>query len=265
MSNVAGPRQYRSNLNARRPHIINSNQIRQPIAAPETCTLELQQVNKSPVRPSQQSKPNADAHEDVAWRQRLHKPNITSEFRPAEVASLAKGSFEQNFARDYDKLRYSKAKAMGDWRLPRGPEQLDRPTYPCTESGMPRYINMIHQGKKRNLKQHSSRDTKWTVTMKHEDCKPGAIIKAVIHEVDYMEGYEEGTVTPDPKHTVQTNCGLVYSKERWQIVISAQEEHYITVPVYTFEGNGLAKKRDHVSQYFLAIQDQRVPWISTLR
>ena len=97
---------------------------------------------------------------------------------------------------------------------------------------------------------------------KHEFV-PGTIIRAVVHEQDFMDTpkpmpskYPTTTTNPGNKHVTHGAFGPVYSENRFLIVVNNRpEDHYLAIPVYSHKGNGLAKKL-HKDEY-VSLADHR--------
>lgn len=96
--------------------------------------------------------------------------------------------------------------------------------------------------------------------------KPGTIIRAPIHEEDFKRtprplyspsesrsSYKSGEIS----HVSHTDFGPVYSENRFFIVVEQYSNHYLAVPLFTYQGTGL--RREHDAKEYASIEDHRYP------
>ncbi|KAI4158048.1 MAG: hypothetical protein LQ342_007811 [Letrouitia transgressa] len=88
--------------------------------------------------------------------------------------------------------------------------------------------------------------------------RAGIIIRAVLHEQDYIAACGKGDLTLDAdRYRTSTPFGSIYSKQRKMIVLALYEDHYIAIPLFTHNGTGLVNKRN--PDEFVSVQDHRRP------
>ena len=91
-----------------------------------------------------------------------------------------------------------------------------------------------------------------------ESYRLGMLIRAPMHEPDLNQGGAgNSTVTVADMYRSETKFGPIHTKVRKAIVIALYQDHYLAVPLFTHNGNGLLNKvkpdefvsvRDHRSQ-----------------
>lgn len=89
------------------------------------------------------------------------------------------------------------------------------------------------------------------------DFKPGMIIEAPLHEEDRMYGttiYAHNGEVPDFAISA-SHFGYVHTKLRKFVVVDVREKHYLALPMYTHNGNGLENKVD--KDEYVSINDAR--------
>ena len=108
-----------------------------------------------------------------------------------------------------------------------------------------------------------------------EEFKVGKIIRAPVHE-EHDKGNVDGpstsattqaSIAPDStmtvascfpkKHESMTPHGPVYSEYRYLIIVGLNEDTYVVVPLYTYQGTGLQYKRGH--KEYVSLADHRYP------
>ena len=80
--------------------------------------------------------------------------------------------------------------------------------------------------------------------------KPGMIIRAILHEPHFNP-----TSTVVDSNRTQSIFGPIHSKYRKMIVIALYEGHYIAIPLYTHNGNGLTRKSR--PDEYVSVKDHR--------
>ncbi len=93
--------------------------------------------------------------------------------------------------------------------------------------------------------------------------KPGMIIRGMLHEQDYKATSTGSNITiidKDARYRSETKFGAVFTKYRKMIVLALFEDHYLAIPLFTHNGNGLAYKAN--PDEFVSIHDHRRPGAS---
>ncbi|MCJ1463786.1 hypothetical protein MMC07_002395 [Pseudocyphellaria aurata] len=90
-----------------------------------------------------------------------------------------------------------------------------------------------------------------------EAFKPGAIIRAVLHEQDFQGAAGASDVIRADKYKTDSVYGRICTKARKMIVMATFEDNYIAVPIYTHNGRGLEGKAK--PQEFVSVRDHRTP------
>ncbi|KAL9611124.1 MAG: hypothetical protein Q9167_004204 [Letrouitia subvulpina] len=86
--------------------------------------------------------------------------------------------------------------------------------------------------------------------------RPGMIIRAVLHEQDYIAACGESNLTvDDDRYRTSTPFGSIYSKQRKMIVLRLFEDHYTAIPLFTHNGKGLVNKKN--PNEFVSVRDHR--------
>ena len=83
--------------------------------------------------------------------------------------------------------------------------------------------------------------------------RPGVIIRAPLHEQDYMTANSTVTV-PDNRSITPSEFGNIHTKYRKMIVVACFAKHYIAVPLFTHNGRGLVNKK---ANEYVSIRDHR--------
>ncbi|CAF3461984.1 unnamed protein product [Fusarium graminearum] len=87
------------------------------------------------------------------------------------------------------------------------------------------------------------------------DLTPGTIISAPFHSQ-----YRYNTVSTDNHNTAVSAFGAIHSKYRKMVIIESWDEHVSCLPIYTYNGCGLASRLDMVSEYMdIRDADERNP------
>ncbi|KAL9036987.1 MAG: hypothetical protein Q9214_005893 [Letrouitia sp. 1 TL-2023] len=88
--------------------------------------------------------------------------------------------------------------------------------------------------------------------------RAGMIIRAVLHEQDYIAACGKSNLTlDDDRYRTNTPFGSICSKRRKMIVLQLYEDHYIAIPLFTHNRTGLVNKRN--PDEFVSVQDHRRP------
>jgi nitrite reductase/ring-hydroxylating ferredoxin subunit len=89
----------------------------------------------------------------------------------------------------------------------------------------------------------------------------GTIIRAPLHEED-LDGGTGASFPVDLRESMMARTisqsplgGAIHTKCRKFIVVALFDDHYMAVPVYSYNGNGLARK--HADEY-VSVQDHRI-------
>lgn len=160
-----------------------------------------------------------------------------------------------NEARTLQEKRSAAVKQLRDWRPGKSLQAIPEAVVAATTDGKSQTPNSKVQNPDPTT--YRGLDSRWSKILSYDSCCEGMIIRSAVHEQDFQNKLPEGSVNLDGQYTINTNFGLVYSKLRWQIIISKKLEHYITVPLYTHDGKGLQKKNSVVRKEYLSIRDQR--------
>ncbi|KAI4211201.1 MAG: hypothetical protein LQ351_005999 [Letrouitia transgressa] len=93
--------------------------------------------------------------------------------------------------------------------------------------------------------------------MSKECFRAGMIIRAPLHEQDYIAACGESNLTVDAdRYRTSTPLGSIYSKQRHMIILRLFEDHYTAIPLFTHNGNGLVNKRN--PNEFVSVRDHRL-------
>ena len=92
-------------------------------------------------------------------------------------------------------------------------------------------------------------------TLAREVYKPGMIIRAAIHE-PFLAGATDIT----DKSRTGSIYGPIFSKVRKMIVVALYEDHYVAVPIFTHNGNGLQAKKSRDEYVSLSDHRSREPF-----
>lgn len=94
------------------------------------------------------------------------------------------------------------------------------------------------------------------VKVPKESYRPGMLIRAAIHEPDLNHGgASTSNITVADRYRSETKFGPIHTKVRKAIVIALYQDHYLAVPLYTHNGNGLLKKQS--PEEFVSVRDHR--------
>lgn len=86
--------------------------------------------------------------------------------------------------------------------------------------------------------------------------RPGMLIRAAMHETDLNKGGPASSnVTVADRYRSDTKFGPIHTKVRKAIVIALYQDHYLAVPLFTHNGNGLLKKLS--PDEFVSVRDHR--------
>ena len=85
--------------------------------------------------------------------------------------------------------------------------------------------------------------------------QPGMIIRALCHEQDFHVTADRSVMTVADKHTTESKFGLIHSKYRKMIVLALYETHYLAIPLYTHNGNGISHKSK--PDEYISVRDHR--------
>lgn len=81
------------------------------------------------------------------------------------------------------------------------------------------------------------------------------IIRAILHEQDYIATSKGSNITITDRNRTNSRYGPICTKWRKMIVLSKFEDHYLAIPLFTHNGNGLANKAR--PEEFVSIVDHR--------
>ncbi len=87
--------------------------------------------------------------------------------------------------------------------------------------------------------------------------KPGMIVRAAVHEPDLHGTAGGSAMTLADRYTTESRFGTIHSKYRKMIVIALYETHYLAIPLYTHNGNGVAHKSK--PDEYISVRDHRSP------
>lgn len=91
--------------------------------------------------------------------------------------------------------------------------------------------------------------------------RPGMIIRGILHEQDYQATSTGSNITITDRYRSDTKFGPICTKYRKMIVLTLFEDHYLAIPLFTHNGNGLAYKTK--PDEFVSILDHRAKGDST--
>ena len=86
----------------------------------------------------------------------------------------------------------------------------------------------------------------------------GTIIRAPLHEEDFNGTSKGSNITMSSEAPAKSSYGAVFTKMRVMIVTARFQNHYIAVPLYTHNGNGLSKKTPEEQREYVSIRDHRI-------
>ncbi len=84
---------------------------------------------------------------------------------------------------------------------------------------------------------------------------PGMIVRGVCHEQDFHGAAGGSIMTLADRYTTESRFGNIHSKYRKMIVIALYETHYLAIPLYTHNGNGVAYKSK--PEEYISVRDHR--------
>lgn len=84
--------------------------------------------------------------------------------------------------------------------------------------------------------------------------QPGMIVRAYLHEPDFMDTKSTFTVEPSARSITPSQFGNIHTKERKMVIVACHQLNYVALPVYTHGGKGLANKDP---DEFISIRDDR--------
>ena len=85
--------------------------------------------------------------------------------------------------------------------------------------------------------------------------KPGMIVRGICHEQDFHNAANGSTMTLADRYTTESKFGLIHSKYRKMIVVGLYDNHYLALPLYTHNGNGISRKAK--PDEFVSVHDHR--------
>ena len=151
-----------------------------------------------------------------------------------------------------------------------GPEDLVPSASSPTWSAIPQYSGL----KRTQIEMQQKRSMNTTGPNEYheysrEEFSPGTIIRAPLHEEDFrrtprpwiQSGLSNICSTTSKGVTHSDRFGAIYSENRPMIVVATYSQHYVAIPLFTYSGNGLARKKDPGE--YASIEDHRAP--SSLR
>ncbi|KAL8956084.1 MAG: hypothetical protein Q9193_006288 [Seirophora villosa] len=93
------------------------------------------------------------------------------------------------------------------------------------------------------------------LSYRKSDFRPGLIIRGYLHEQDYIATSTGVNLTIADYNRTESRFGTICSKVRKMIVLAMYEDHYLAVPLFTHNGNGLQYKTR--PREFVSIRDHR--------
>ena len=133
--------------------------------------------------------------------------------------------------------------------------QKQRSQYQRNQNQMSQYQMNPQPGRQNGGTQTVSRSPNQNhpdMLLKHE-FQAGMIINANHFEEDRNQGESRGV----SNHRTRTSLGFVHHKTRYMIVAKLYHTHYVCVPLYTHEGNGLQGKEQY-AQEFMSVRHGRI-------
>ncbi|KAI4139089.1 MAG: hypothetical protein L6R39_006472 [Caloplaca ligustica] len=85
--------------------------------------------------------------------------------------------------------------------------------------------------------------------------RPGLIVRGAVHEQDYIATSTGTNLTITDRNRTNSAYGPLCSKHRKMIVLSLYQDHYIAIPLFTHNGNGLTYKSN--PDEFVTVRDHR--------
>lgn len=93
----------------------------------------------------------------------------------------------------------------------------------------------------------------------------GTIIRAPLHEEDF-DGGTGASFPPDMRKSMMAKAisesplgGAIHTKYRKFIVVALFDDHYMAVPIYSYNGDGIVRK--HADEY-ISVQDHRTELVT---
>ncbi|KAI9877659.1 MAG: hypothetical protein M1830_003178 [Pleopsidium flavum] len=80
--------------------------------------------------------------------------------------------------------------------------------------------------------------------------KPGMIIRAAVHEQ-----HLDDAIGKTDKNKTESKFGAIHTKIRKMLVIALYQDHYVALPIFTHNGNGLSNKAK--PDEFVSVKDHR--------
>ena len=118
---------------------------------------------------------------------------------------------------------------------------------------------------KPNANAHISKGKPLRREMLRGEYSLGTIIRAPLHEED-LDGGTGASFPADMRESMMAKAisespfgGAIHTKCRKLIVVALFDDHYIAVPVYSYNGNGIVRK--HADEY-VSVQDHRTELIT---
>ncbi|KAL8697884.1 MAG: hypothetical protein Q9201_006870 [Fulgogasparrea decipioides] len=90
---------------------------------------------------------------------------------------------------------------------------------------------------------------------KKGEYRPGMIIRGMLHEQDFIAASTSSNITVTDRSHHNTEHGRICTKWRKMIVLAMFEDHYLAIPLFTHNGNGLEHKTKR--EEFISIKDHR--------
>lgn len=100
-------------------------------------------------------------------------------------------------------------------------------------------------------------NTQLPVKLSKHDFKVGTILRAALHEEDFNGTSGAADVTVASKFVSKSFAGPVFTKIRVMIVVACHRNHYIAVPLFTHNGNGLSRKHPAEKTEYVSVKDHR--------
>jgi hypothetical protein len=162
-----------------------------------------------------------------------------------------------SYAQQYERYRVSGSRVDRTYRSSSPSTQVSGiRRQSSVHSSLPRIRELASSERRHSDSRTTSSITKrWgQMSLSTTECKPGAIIRSMVFEpwrTDMLSS------TTSNKSLIQTAKGPICAKERKLIVIQTYRSHYIALPCFSHNGNGLQYKSN--KDEYVSIMDYRTP------
>ena len=136
--------------------------------------------------------------------------------------------------------------------------------HPGVDRYVPQHSNVDRHGRPPSVASHVSRNLADTENVQQPRILashmfvPGMVVRAPLHEQDYIGASGASNLTVASKFVSESNFGNVFTKVRIMIVVAAYKSHYVALPLYTHNGNGLSRKSPAQQLEYVSIRDHRI-------